>query len=147
MISTNHCPTRCRRSSKGATEPVDLLLDTHAFLWWDSRNPSLGSGAAAAIADSENRVFVSAASVWEIAVKARLGRLTFTGSPSAAIGSNGFTPLPILPEQAEASAALPDIHQDPFDRILIAQALARRFVLVTADQKVKRYDVPILWAR
>ena len=126
---------------------MDLLLDTHAFLWWDSRNPSLGSGAAAAIADSENRVFVSAASVWEIAVKARLGRLTFTGSPSAAIGSNGFTPLPILPEQAEASAALPDIHQDPFDRILIAQALARRFVLVTADQKVKRYDVPILWAR
>ncbi len=110
---------------------MDLLLDTDVFLWWDSRSPSLGS----------------AASVWEIAVKARLGRLSFTGSPSAAIGSNGFTPLPILPEQAEASAALPDIHQDPFDRILVAQALARRFVLVTADRKIRQCDVPVLWAR
>lgn len=126
---------------------MDLLLDTHAFLWWDSRNPSLGSAAAAAIADPDNRVFVSAASVWEIAVKARLGRLSFTGSPSAAIGSNGFTPLPILSEHAEASAILPDIHQDPFDRILIAQALARRFVLVTADHKVRQYEAPVLWAR
>jgi len=126
---------------------LDLLLDTHAFLWWDSGNPSLGRAAAAAIADPDNRVFVSTASVWEIAAKARLGRLSFTGSPSAAIGSNGFSPLPILPEQAEASAVLPDIHQDPFDRILIAQALARRFVLVTADQKIRQYDVALLWAR
>lgn len=126
---------------------MDLLLDTHAFIWWDSGNPSLGRGAATAIADPENRIFVSAASVWEIAVKARLGRLVFAGSPSAAIGSNGFTSLPILPEQAEAAADLPDVHQDPFDRILIAQALARRLVLVTADQKIKQYAVPLLWAR
>jgi PIN domain nuclease of toxin-antitoxin system len=126
---------------------MDLLLDTHAFIWWDTRNPSLGVSAAAAIADAENRIFVSAASVWEIAVKARLGRLAFTGSPSAAIGSNGFTSLPILPEQAEAAAALPDIHQDPFDRILIAQAIARRFVLVTADHKIRQYNLPVLWAR
>lgn len=126
---------------------MDLLLDTHAFIWWDSDNPSLGRGAAAAIADPGNRIFVSAASVWEIAVKARLGRLVFAGSPSAAIGSNGFTSLPILPEQAEAAADLPDVHQDPFDRILIAQALARRLVLVTADQKIRQYAVPVLWAR
>jgi PIN domain nuclease of toxin-antitoxin system len=126
---------------------MDLLLDTHAFIWWDSENPSLGRGAATAIADPENRIFVSGASVWEIAVKARLGRLAFAGSPSAAIGSNGFTSLPILPEQAEAAADLPDVHQDPFDRILIAQALARRLVLVTADQKIKQYAVPVLWAR
>lgn len=141
------CPKPFRRRSTGATEILDLLLDTHVFIWWDGRNPALGPAATAAIAESENRVFVSAASVWEIAVKARLGRLSFTGSPSGAIGSNGFTPLPILPEQAEASASLPDIHQDPFDRILIAQALTRRFVLVTADQKIGQYHVPILWAR
>lgn len=147
MISTSRCRKPCRPYSKGANEPLDLLLDTHVFIWWDSRNAALGSAAATAITDPENRIFVSSASVWEIAIKLRLGRLTFTGSPSAAIGSNGFTSLPILPEQAEASAGLPDIHQDPFDRILIAQALVRRFVLVTADQKIKQYAVPILWAR
>lgn len=147
MISTSRCRNRSKPRSKGAIEVLDLLLDTHAFIWWDSRNPSLGSAAQTAIADPGNRIFVSTASVWEIAVKVRLGRLAFTGSPSAAIASNGFTPLPILPEQAEASAVLPDIHQDPFDRILIAQAILRRFVLVTADNKIKQYGLPVLWAR
>jgi len=126
---------------------MDLLLDTHAFIWWDSRDPSLGAAASAAIADPENRIFVSAAVVWEIAIKVRLGRLDFTGSPSGAVASNGFTTLPILAEQTEAAAALPAVHQDPFDRILIAQALARRLVLVTADRKIRQYDVPVLWAR
>lgn len=126
---------------------MDLLLDTHTFLWWDAADPQLGKACAAAIADPANRVFVSAASIWEIAVKERTGRLAFTGSPTQAVIRNGFLPLPISGEHAEAAAALPPIHQDPFDRILIAQALQRGFVLATADMAIKRYAVPQLSAR
>ncbi len=126
---------------------MELLLDTHAFLWWDASDPQLGAACVAAIADPGNRVFVSAASVWEIAVKQRAGRLHFTGSPSQAIVRNGFLPLPIAGEHAEAAAALPPIHQDPFDRILIAQAVQKGLVLATADIAIKRYAVPQLSAR
>jgi len=126
---------------------MDLLLDTHAFLWWDAADLQLGRGCAAAIADPANRVFVSAASIWEIAVKERAGRLAFTGSPTQAVVRNGFLPLPIAGEHAEAAAALPPIHHDPFDRILIAQALQRGLVLATADVAIKRYAVPQLAAR
>ncbi len=126
---------------------MELLLDTHAFIWWDGSDPQLGAAAAAAIADPANRVFVSAASVWEIAVKQKLGRLAFAGSPSQAITMNGFLSLPISGDHAEAAASLPPIHQDPFDRILVAQALARALVLVTADGVVSQYAVPQLSAR
>jgi len=126
---------------------MDLLLDTHTFLWWDATDPQLGNACAAAIADPTNRVFVSAASIWEIAVKERAGRLAFTGSLTQAVSRNGFLPLPISGEHAEAAAALPPIHQDPFDRILIAQALQRGLVLATADTAIKRYAVPQLSAR
>ena len=126
---------------------MDLLLDTHAFIWWDSSDGQLGAAPSAAIADSANRIFVSAASIWEIAVKQKLGRLAFTGSPARAVVRNGFLPLSISGDHAEAAAELPPIHQDPFDRILVAQALARRLVLVTADSHIGRYAVPQLWAR
>jgi PIN domain nuclease of toxin-antitoxin system len=126
---------------------MDLLLDTHAFLWWDASDPQLGAACSAAIADPANRIFVSAASIWEIAIKQRAGRLSFTGAPSQAVARNGFLPLPISGQHAEAAAALPPIHQDPFDRILIAQALVRGLVLATADAAIKRYTVPQLSAR
>jgi PIN domain nuclease of toxin-antitoxin system len=126
---------------------VDLLLDTHAFLWWDANSPELGQAASAAIADPDNRVFVSAASAWEIAIKRQLGRLDYTGSPSRAIDANGFTALPITAQQAELVETLPLLHQDPFDRILIAQSLDRNLVLVTADGQIKQYAVALLWAR
>jgi len=126
---------------------VDLLLDTHVFIWWDSSDTQLGIAAAAAIGDSDNRIFVSAASAWEIAIKRQAGRFDFTGSPSQAIAKNGFHPLPILGEHGEAAAVLPSIHKDPFDRILIAQSIARNLVLVTADDLIKQYSTPLLWAR
>lgn len=126
---------------------MDLLLDTHVVIWWDSSDPQLSAACARAIADPANRVFVSAASVWEIAVKQRAGRLGFTGAPTQMIVRNGFLPLPISGDQAEAAAALPPIHSDPFDRILIAQALLRGVVLATADAMIKRYAVPVLPAR
>ena len=126
---------------------MDLLLDTHVFLWWDNSDRQLGAQSKALIGDAANRIFVSAASVWEIAIKAQSGRLGFAGSPSETITRNGFLPLPISGEHTEAAAKLPPIHKDPFDRILIAQALARSLVLVTADHLIMQYDVPQLAAR
>jgi PIN domain nuclease of toxin-antitoxin system len=126
---------------------MDLLLDTHVFLWWDSDLPRLGTIARSAIRDPSNTVFVSAVSVWEIAIKRRLGRLPFEGSPTANIARNGFIPLAISPEHAERVGDLPLFHSDPFDRLLIAQAQLSGMTLVTVDQKIRRYPVVQLWAR
>ncbi len=99
------------------------------------------------IADPTNQVFVSAASVWEIAIKRGLGKLTFPGSPSAAIGKNGFFELPILPMEAELAGDLAWNHSDPFDRLLVAQALRLNGVFVTADKMIAGYKgVAQMWA-
>lgn len=113
---------------------MDLLLDTHVFLWWDTGRVTLD-----AIADPGNRVFVSAASVWEIGIKAVKGKLSYSGSPLAAIGDNGFLPLSITSDHAERAARLDWSHGDPFDRMLVAQAGAEGLVLVTADQAIQRF--------
>jgi PIN domain nuclease of toxin-antitoxin system len=126
---------------------VNLLLDTHAFIWWENLNPQLGVSARAAIANTANVVFVSAASVWEISVKQRAGRLAFIGSPIMGIQRSGFTSLAITGEHAEFAANLPPIHQDPFDRMLVAQALIQGLVLVTSDRLIVQYAVPRLSAR
>jgi len=126
---------------------LNLLLDTHVFLWWDRQDHGLSGAANALIADPANQVFVSAASVWEIAIKRRLGKLEFAGSPVAAIGANGFHELPILPTDAEAAGALAWRHNDPFDRLLVAQARRLTFTLLTADGVIRAFDgVVQLWA-
>ncbi len=126
---------------------MDLLLDTHVFLWWDLGSSELGVSASAAIRDSSNRVLVSAAVGWEIAIKRKLGRPVFDGAVSDAIAANGFSALPISVEDAEWTEAVPPHHQDPFDRIMIAQSQRLGLVLVTADVQIRRYEAPILWAR
>ena len=126
---------------------MDLLLDTHAFLWWDTGAAQLGREARAAIANAENTVFVSAASIWEIAIKAARGKLTCAGSPAAAIAANGFQPLPITPLHAETAGALSWAHSDPFDRMLVAQAQTESLILVHADSIISAYPVQQLWAR
>jgi PIN domain nuclease of toxin-antitoxin system len=124
-----------------------LLLDTHVFLWWDSRHAALPADAKALIADATNRVLVSAGSIWEIATKRRLGRLSFDGSPTAAIAANSFEELPILPRDAEEAGGLAWAHADPFDRLLVAQARRLAATLVTADAAVRDYGrVALLWA-
>jgi PIN domain nuclease of toxin-antitoxin system len=126
---------------------VNLLLDTHVFLWWDRQDNHLNPDTRALIADPGNRIFVSAASVWEITIKRRLGKLDMRGSAVAAIGNNGFHELPILPIDAERAGALPWRHNDPFDRMLIAQAKRLTFTLATADAAIRAYDgVALLWA-
>jgi len=119
---------------------VNLLLDTHVFLWWDSQAPTLGEIARNAIRDPANQIFISAASVWEIAIKRRLGKLSFTGSATAAIGANGFHELPILPIDAEHAGNLVWAHNDPFDRLLVAQAVRLGFVLLTADRLIRSFE-------
>ncbi|HEX4171619.1 MAG TPA: type II toxin-antitoxin system VapC family toxin [Acetobacteraceae bacterium] len=124
-----------------------LLLDTHVFLWWDSNHAALPAEAKALIADGTNRVLVSAGCVWEIAIKRRLGKLRFAGSPASAIAANGFEELPILPLDAEQASELAWTHADPFDRLLVAQATRLAATLVTADEAIRDYGrVALLWA-
>lgn len=126
---------------------MNLLLDTHVFLWWDRDDKALNADARALIADPANQVFVSAASIWEVAIKRRLKKLEFRGSALAAIGANGFHELPILPLDAETAGALAWHHNDPFDRMLVAQARRLAFTLATADAAIRTYPhVAQIWA-
>ena len=126
---------------------MNLLLDTHVFLWWDRADKALNIDARAVIADPANQIFVSAASVWEIAIKRRLKKLDFRGSAVAAIGANGFHELPILPVDAERAGALVWRHNDPFDRVLVVQARRLTFTLATADAAIRAYPhVAQMWA-
>ena len=123
---------------------MKLLLDTHAFLWWDSNDARLPSALYTAIASPQNQVFVSAVTVWEIAIKRGLGKLVFAGTLGKAIEGHGFTALPITVEQAESAGSLPLLHRDPFDRLLVAQAQLEGLILVTVDEDILRYAVPRL---
>jgi PIN domain nuclease of toxin-antitoxin system len=126
-----------------------MLLDTHAFLWWIAGDERLSRRAAQAIADGGNEIFVSAASIWEIAIKGRLGRLGIPGDPGAFIGGqiveNAFRGLPIDAAHALRIWSLPDHHQDPFDRMLVAQAQVEGLKLVSRDPLVAKYDVEVIW--
>ena len=119
---------------------MNLLLDTHVFLWWDGQDPALSANARGAIAEPGNNVFVCAASVWEIAIKRRFGKLAFHGSASVAIGVNRFHELPILALDAEQAGDLPWPHADPFDRLLVAQAMRLGFTLLTANRSIQSFE-------
>lgn len=123
-----------------------LLLDTEALIWWDANDPRLGGAARVAIQDA-SYVFVSAASVWEIVIKAALGKLRTKRVPSRVVVDGGFTELPIRFAHAEAVATLPRHHADPFDRLIIATARVEGFAIVTSDEVMRRYDVPCVDAR
>lgn len=120
-----------------------LLLDTHAALWWWFEDPRLAASATAAVAEAD-RVYVSAASAWEIAIKHALGKLDAPEDVGTAIAESGFHALEITVPHALAAGALPRHHGDPFDRMLIAQARVERLALVTADRRFAEYQVAIL---
>jgi len=123
---------------------MKLLLDTHVLLWWLGDDMRLRAEARNAIAEPENIVFVSAATTWEIAIKTSLGKLTLPEGLEEQISKNAFTPLPITMAHTLAIAQLPPIHQDPFDRMLVSQALLEDMTLITHDQRIMKYDVEIL---
>ena len=123
---------------------MDLLLDTHTFLWWDSQDSNLPAAFHTAIESPDNNVYVSAATVWEIAIKRASGKLVFSGSAARSIAGHGFSPLPITVEHAERAGSLPSLHRDSFDRLLVAQASLENLILVTVDQQILRYKIPHL---
>jgi PIN domain nuclease of toxin-antitoxin system len=120
---------------------VTLLLDTHVLLWWLADDPRLTPTMRKAIADPSTPVVVSAASAWEAAIKAAAGKLAVPGGLREELERHGFDELPVTVEDGLAAGALPRHHSDPFDRMLIAQAARRRWVLVTADRRFADYDV------
>lgn len=122
-----------------------LLLDTHVVLWWQADAPELGADVRKAIARAEI-VHVSAASAWEVELKRALGKLTIPAPFSDVVSLNDFIELPITVRHTRALAALPLHHRDPFDRMLIAQALVDGCTLVTADRMFTLYGVPLLLA-
>lgn len=123
---------------------MKLLLDTHAFLWWDSSDSHLPDSLRTEIASPLNHVFVSAVTVWEIAIKRASGKLFFGRAIERAIQEHDFEPLPITVAHAEWAGSLPQLHRDPFDRLLVAQAQLEGLVLVTVDDQILHYQVPHL---
>jgi len=127
-----------------------LLLDTHVFLWWVLADPKFSRHARTAIADDEqNDIVVSAASAWEIATKFRIGTLADAGSVAhdvaATLISEGFGELPISVRHAQRAGDLGGRHKDPFDRMLIAQALMENLMLVSNERAFDTYGVNRLW--
>jgi PIN domain nuclease of toxin-antitoxin system len=122
-----------------------LLLDTHALLWWLA-DEGLSPAARDAIADPTNVVSVSAASAWEISIKKTLGKLTAPDDLAEQVGSSGFAALPITIAHGLTAGMLQRHHDDPFDRMLIAQAITEGLTIVTRDKQFDQYRVAILRA-
>ena len=126
---------------------MNLLLDTHAFLWAVSDVPRLSNQARTVLQDGNNLVFVSAATAWEISIKKAIGKLKVpAGSYLNELKVHRFIPLDITTEHALAVEQLPLHHNDPFDRLLIAQAQVERLTLVTRDSRIGQYTVQTLAA-
>jgi len=122
---------------------VNLLLDTSVLLWWLADDPRLPASARDAV-PAADAVVISAATVWEIGIKQALGKLRGPNDVEAEIVSNGFQALSITPSHATAAARLPPHHADPFDRMIIAQAIAEGLTVVTSDRRFADYGVPRL---
>jgi PIN domain nuclease of toxin-antitoxin system len=123
---------------------VRVLIDTHIFLWWDQQLRKVRRPLRKAIEDGTNDIYLSAASVWEIAVKRAIGKLAFGRTIVGAIAEFGFEILPITGAHAEHAGGLPRHHNDPFDRLIIAQADLEGMVLGTQDRLMRPYGVAII---
>lgn len=125
---------------------MNLLLDTHTLLWWLSADPTLSVEARSAIASGESVVFVSAASVWEIAIKQGIGKLEAPDDLEAQLEHHQFDALPISTKHALVAGGLPHHHEDPFVRMLVAQAQVEGLTIVTRDSRLSLYGVTTLTA-
>ncbi|HEX8387568.1 MAG TPA: type II toxin-antitoxin system VapC family toxin [Sphingomonas sp.] len=125
------------------------LLDTHAAIWWWTENPRLGRQAAEMIGAGEAPVYVSAASVWEIAIKSQAGKLDeiddFEGQYPELMRSNGFIRLPVEDRHALRAGSLEGRHRDPFDRLIAAQGFLEKLTVVTRDKQVAGFGCEVLW--
>jgi PIN domain nuclease of toxin-antitoxin system len=124
------------------------LLDTHAFIWWDSEPSKLSAQALAFLQDPANTVLLSVVSVWEMLIKFQLGKLTLRAALAGIVAqqrANGIQILPVTLDHVLAVERLPTAHKDPFDRLLAAQANVEGAVLLSADPIFAQYPVHILW--
>lgn len=125
------------------------LLDTHTFLWWNLDDPNLSTTARDFISDGRNEIYLSAASTWEIAIKAAKGRLELPDPPDRYVAErmrlHRFLALPIEISHTLQVYALPPIHADPFDRLLVAQSQMEGLPILTADTAIKRYQIDVIW--
>ena len=128
---------------------MNYLLDSNAFLWWHLDRSRLSPRALSAIVNQDNTLTLSVASVWEMAIKVKLGKLQLHGSLNDAVEAqtrvNRIQLLPVSVVHALKTQDLPLHHKDPFDRLLVAQAQAEKMIIITADQAIVRYDVKVVW--
>ena len=128
---------------------MKVLIDTHTFLWWNTEDPQLSARAREIIADGRNEVLFSAASAWEIAIKAAKGKLALPELPVQYISSRmrlyRFQPLPVQISHAAHVYELPRHHDDPFDRLLIAQSQIESLPLLSKDEDIHKYDLEVIW--
>jgi PIN domain nuclease of toxin-antitoxin system len=128
---------------------VKLLLDSHAFYWWDEGDTRLSQAAKAAILDPANEKYVSAASAWEMTIKHNGGKepgfLRIVSDTSNIMAAHGFLELPITIRHAQVAGGLPSLHRDPFDRMLIAQSIVEAMSLVSGDSVIDLYGSMRLW--
>ena len=128
---------------------MKYLLDTHAFLWFVTDDDKLSSKARSIIKNSNNEVYFSAASAWEMSIKVRLGRLTIEEALepfiSRQLAENNFSTLSITIFHSIYTSKLPEIHKDPFDRMIVAQSKVENLSLISNDKNIKKYKVPVVW--
>ena len=128
---------------------MKLLLDTHTALWWVNEHEKLSAKARIMLLDEENTLYISTVSVWEIAIKASIGKIPgFKGGAKEFVVKAEEMPVllfPVMPRHAEEVETLPFIHRDPFDRLLVATARVDGMTILTADENIPKYDVPAVW--
>ena len=127
---------------------MKYILDTHTMLWFIEGSDKLTLKARNEILDNNNQKYMSIASVWEIAIKMSIGKLTFNGGYSALLNlikQNGFEFIPIENIHINGIISLPFIHKDPFDRLLIATAKSEELTIITVDENIRKYDVDCIW--
>lgn len=127
---------------------MNLLIDTHIFLWWDSEPENIPDRTLSALEDPDNTTWLSLVSIWEVQIKMQMGKLTLSNPLEILVQQqqeNGIQLLPIKLSHILALQPLPYHHKDPFDRLLIAQSIAENLTCVSADSVFKKYNIPILW--
>ena len=127
---------------------MKCLLDTHTVLWFFDNIEKLSETAFRTILDPANEIFISIVSPWELAIKINVGKLTFDGGVAQffkTVNENGFKFLPLKEDHLKQLETLPFFHRDPFDRMLVASAMAEKMCLITADANIHRYDISCRW--
>jgi PIN domain nuclease of toxin-antitoxin system len=124
---------------------VRFLIDSHAFLWWAEASPDLGTAARNAIADPANEVLISIAALWELSIKQSSGKLTLPADLETMVTSQSFSVLSVTFVHLRHIGTLPRVHRDPFDRMMIAQALAEGIPIATRDRIFAAYGVQTVW--